>query len=231
MTTTSATPTVRTRVADLTAAQIITRQEGYLNDRPKDVAALARLRRGAGRDAAAIPDLWHLVDTGPLHIRTEETRPLSEQELIRAENALHTALTLWALHQQSRGARMHRQESHNRPTGLGAAVRRLMPPNEIDEPVRKRLIRAGTAADLTTLAQRLRDIIVLLRRADIPLDYGLLAGQLYTWQWPGGADTVRREWGRSFHRWQQPAQQPGPSTAATSHHDTTRPADSGKDAS
>ncbi|MFJ1975296.1 type I-E CRISPR-associated protein Cse2/CasB [Streptomyces sp. NPDC087903] len=226
MTTVSAPPSVQSRVADLAAAQITSWQEGYLKDRPRDIAALARLRRGAGRDAAALPDLWALVDSGPLHTVTEGGRPLGETELVRAENALYTALTLWALHQQSRGGRMHRPHTARQPAGLGAAVRRLMPPNDIDAPVLKRLVRAGTAPDLTSLAQRLRELMVLLRREDIPLDYGLLAGQLYAWQWPGGADTVRRAWGRSFHSWQQPTiPHPTPGDAVTG------PADSDKDAS
>ncbi|MFD8812169.1 type I-E CRISPR-associated protein Cse2/CasB [Streptomyces sp. NPDC059627] len=208
MTTTTAPPTTRSRIAELAAKHIKPWQDGYLRDSPKDVAVLARLRRGAGRDAADLPDLWTLVDTSPLNTRLDGVRPLGEKELVRAEDALHAALTLWALHQQSRSARMHRPHTYKQPAGLGAAVRRLMPPDGIDEPVRKRLVRAGTAPDLTTLSQRLRDLIVLLRRADIPLDYGLLAGQLYTWQCPGGADTVRREWGRSFHSWQEPATQP-----------------------
>jgi CRISPR system Cascade subunit CasB len=213
MTTAQAPPTVRSRLAELAAARIAQWQEGYLRDTPKDVAALARLRRGAGRNATEMPDLWSLVDTGPLHAGAGGLRPLSEGELSRAEDALYAALTLWAFHQQSRGTRMHRPHTRTRPTGLGAAVRRLMPPSEIDEPVRKRLVRAGTAPDLVSLAQRLRDIVVLLRRADIPLDYGLLAGQLYAWQWHDGPSAVRREWGRSFHQtWQQPAPAGDPTT-------------------
>ncbi|MEU9271941.1 type I-E CRISPR-associated protein Cse2/CasB [Streptomyces sp. NPDC048251] len=227
MTTATAAPTVRSRVTHLAAAQINKWQEGYLRDSPHDVAALARLRRGAGRDAADLPDLWTLVDTAPLHTHPDAMRPLSEDELLRAENALHAALTLWALHQQSRSARMHRLHTRSRPKGLGAAVRRLMPQDTIDEPVRKRLVRAGTAPDLTALSQRLRDLIVLLRRADIPLDYGLLAGQLYTWQWPDGADTVRREWGHSFHARQEPADLSGHSPA----DNTPSIPDSDKDAS
>jgi CRISPR system Cascade subunit CasB len=229
MSTVAAPPTVRERVADLAAVQITAWQEGYLKDRPKEVAALARLRRGAGRDAAELPDLWTLVDTGPLHKRIEGVRPLSEQSLARAEDALHTALTLWALHQQSRSTRMHRPHTPHHPVGLGAAVRRLMPADGIDEPVRKRLVRAGTAPDLTTLSQRLRDLVVLLRREEIPLDYGLLAGQLYAWQWPQGADAVRREWGRSFHSWQQPTTEPGGKDSAGA--DNSSSTDSDKDAS
>ncbi|NUP39665.1 MAG: type I-E CRISPR-associated protein Cse2/CasB [Streptomyces sp.] len=224
--TTTAAPTARTRVAELAAARITPWQDGYLQDRSTAVAALARLRRGAGRSAADLPDLWTLVDTTPLHHKTDSAPLLGEQQLTRAEDALHAALTLWALHQQSRSTRMHRPHTVQRPTGLGAAVRRLMPPDAIDEPVRKRLIRAGTAADLGALSQRLRDLIVLLRRADIPLDYGLLAGQLYTWQWPGGADTVRREWGRSFHAGAQPATHDADASAASTASD-----DSDKDPS
>ncbi|MEU7090078.1 type I-E CRISPR-associated protein Cse2/CasB [Streptomyces achromogenes] len=194
---------VHRRVADLAAAHIGAWQQGYLQDRPQAVAALARLRRGAGREAGQMPDLWGLIDTDPLHTRPEGTRPLSEVELVRVENALHAACTLWAFHQQSRTAPMHRRHSRERPGGLGAAVRRLMPADGTDEAVRKRLVRAGTAPDLVTLAQRLRDIVALLRRDDIPLDYALLAGQLYAWQWPDGPATVRRAWGRSFHEQRQ----------------------------
>ncbi|MEV4788188.1 type I-E CRISPR-associated protein Cse2/CasB [Streptomyces tuirus] len=227
MTTAQAPPTVRSRLAELAAERITQWQEGYLRDSPKDVAALARLRRGAGRDAAEMPDLWSLVDTGPLYqAGAEGLRPLSQGELSRAEDALYAALTLFALHQQSRGARMHRPHTRTRPTGLGAAVRRLMPPSEIDEPVRKRLVRAGTAPDLVSLAQRLRDIVVLLRRADVPLDYGLLAGQLYAWQWPDGPGAVRREWGRSFH---QTGQQRDPAGEHTTNPPITP--DTRKDAS
>ncbi|MFF0205802.1 type I-E CRISPR-associated protein Cse2/CasB [Streptomyces sp. NPDC005017] len=187
------------RITRLAADRITYWQNGYLRDQPAAVAALARLRRGAGRDAAALPDLWGLIDTSPLHAADGHARPLRETELVRAEDAVYTALTLWALHQQSRGSRMHRTHTAGLPGGLGAAVRRLMPAGDIDEAVRKRLVRAGTAADLTALAQRLRDIVTLLRGADIPLDYGLLAGQLYAWQWPDGPAAVRRAWGRSFH--------------------------------
>lgn len=200
MTTTTAPPTPRRRVEQLAGERIAAYQRGYLADESYSVAALARLRRGAGQEAGRLPDLWSLVDTSPLHEPCEGARELSEGELVRAEDALHAALTLWALHQQSRrDAGMHQRDSRGKPRGVGAAVRRLMKPGEIDEPLRKRLVRVGSAPNLPTLAQRLRDIVLLLRRDQFPLDYALLAGQLYDWQRPGGPDDVRREWGRSFH--------------------------------
>jgi CRISPR system Cascade subunit CasB len=192
----NSTPAVRPRtpsgpVGAVVGKEIKRLQEGYLNDHSAAVAALARLRRGAGKDAAAIPDLWGLIDTRDLY-----SDPALRHE--DAENAVYLATTLWALHQQSRSTRMHGLGGNE----LGAAVRRLMPPGEIDEPVRKRFVRAGTA-----LAGRLREITVLLRGADVSLDYALLAEQLYLWQRPGGPDQVRRSWGRSFH-----AHQPRPGT-------------------
>ncbi|MFF9818978.1 type I-E CRISPR-associated protein Cse2/CasB [Streptomyces sp. NPDC014006] len=223
MTTVTAPVTPRERVTRLAAAHITALQRGYLTDQSHAVAALARLRRGAGRPAGQLPDLWALIDTGPLHDTPQGSRPLSESELTRSEDALHVALTLYALHQQSRRTGMYQADRPDRRRGLGSAVRRMMKPGEIDEPVHKRLVRAGTAPDLPVLAQRLRDIVVLLRREDIPLDHALLAGQLYTWQWPGGADTVRREWGRSFHAWH------GKPTPAGS--DSTSTTDTDKDAS
>ncbi|MGW5609442.1 type I-E CRISPR-associated protein Cse2/CasB [Streptomyces sp. NPDC003753] len=174
-------------VRALVGREIARLQRGYLADRPEAVAALARLRRGAGRDAAAVPDLWGLVDLEPLY---DDPRLRTDA----AETAVYTAMTLWSLHQQSRSSGMHRPGVE-----LGAAVRRLMPAGEIDEPVRKRFVRAGTSATLSLLATRLRELVLLLRGQDIALDYALLAEQLYRWQQPGGPDRVRRSWGRAFH--------------------------------
>ncbi|MFE3074378.1 type I-E CRISPR-associated protein Cse2/CasB [Streptomyces sp. NPDC059247] len=194
--------------------QLISRwQHGYLNDEAKAVAALARLRRGAGKPAGQTPDLWDLVDTQLLHGVRRDGAPLSETELARAEDALHVSLTLWAFHQQSRSRGMHELHKRERPRGLGAAVHRLMPANDIDDGLRKRFVRAGNAPDLAALTRHLREIVTLLRRDEVSLDYGLLAGQLYQWQWPGGAERVRLAWGRSFHAWKDHDRVPSQATA------------------
>ncbi|MET9566409.1 type I-E CRISPR-associated protein Cse2/CasB [Streptomyces tauricus] len=212
-TVTTTVPTIQQRFGRITGEStgeiIAPLQQGYLKDQAYEVAALARLRRGAGKKYEQVPDLWGLADTGPLHKKLQDCeRPPSEDELTRAEDAVHVALTLWALHQQSRPTAMHRCHRREKPTGLGAAVRGLMPKDEIAEPVRKRLVRAGTAPDLPSLAQRLRDLVLLLRGKDIALDYALLAEQLYHWQQPGGQDAVRRAWGRSFHAYRAPDDDP-----------------------
>jgi CRISPR system Cascade subunit CasB len=223
------------RVREITAENINDLQRGYLADQPRAVAALARLRRGAGKEIQQVPDLWGLIYTGSLHDPVREGGPAPrEEDLTRAEDAVHVAVTLWALHQQSRANATHRPDRRTAPAGLGSAVRRLMPKGDIDETILKRLVRAGQAPDLRTLAQRLREIVLLLRRDDIALDYALLAEQLYRWQQSGGRDTVRRAWGRSFHAYRPPtATEPASGTRAAAAPGATAPSasDTTKDAS
>src|SRR5690606_4758821 len=108
--------------------------------------------------------------------------------------AVHMAVTLYALHQQSQRTR----RMHVPGIELGTAVRQLMPQNRIDEPVRMRFVRVGTAATPDLLVDRLREVVSLLRRGQIPLDYGLLAARLLRLQQRGGMREVRQIWGRSF---------------------------------
>ena len=184
-------------------------QRGYLNDESAAVAALARLRRGVGKGAGTVPDLWGLVEIGDLYTQ----RSSDESDLVRAEEAVHTALTLWAVHQQSRRTGMHQR---GRPElELGAAVRSLMPQGEMDEPLRKRFVRAGTADSVPTLAARLREIVQLLRQEDVALDYALLADQVHCWARPGGAATVRSDWGRSFHAYRTKTDRPSTDAASS----------------
>jgi CRISPR system Cascade subunit CasB len=183
-------------VRDLVGRQASVLQSGYIADRPAAVAALARIRRGAGKPIHATPDMWGLIDLDRLYERDEQGRALvfgTARE--RAENAVHAALALHAVHQQShRDAAMHKAGA-----SFGAAVRALMPPDGIDEPTRKRFVRAGSATSFDVLLQRLRELVTVLRERTEPLDYGLLAAQLYRWQVPERRSLVTREWGRDFH--------------------------------
>lgn len=178
-------------VGEVAGAFIADLQRGYLADRSSAVAALAQLRRGAGKVPEDVPELWGVSGTEELLNRQD----WSEREKARAEAAHFLAVTLYALHQQSR----INQGMHRRGAELGTAVRQLMPGGDIDEPIRRRFVRLGTATTGDALADRLRGIVSLLRRESIPLDYDLLAGQLYQAQVPDGMREVRRRWGRGFH--------------------------------
>ncbi|MEU1376095.1 type I-E CRISPR-associated protein Cse2/CasB [Streptomyces triculaminicus] len=211
-------------------------QGGYRKDNPAAVAAVARLRREAGREPHASPTSWGLDDLEALtelrRKQAEESgdtarylvpraRRAYEQREEREDRAVHLAVTLWALHQQS----LRDEAMHVRGWSLGRAVRQLAQdknetPATGDEPsnddtrangrpgavenvsptVRKRFVRLGTSSDIDTLGRRLREMVLLLRNARIPLDYGLLAHHLDRWQHEAYQADVRRAWGRDFHR-------------------------------
>jgi CRISPR system Cascade subunit CasB len=157
---------------------------------------------------AEATDLW-----GLLEIESVYEAGLPEADTKRAEEAVHLAVTLWALHQQThRCTAMHEQRGHQ----LGSAVRQLRG-THVEQPLRKRLVRAGTATSFDVLARQLRQIVVLLRGASQPLDYGVLADQLHLWQRCGGPDHVRRAWGSSFHA---PRARPGAATPSDTDKET-----------
>lgn len=219
-------------------------QAGYRQDAPAAVAAVARLRREAGRDVFVSPTGWGLNHLEALtELREEERRqeeerhegtpapgPLSsparwmhDRGVEREERAVHLAVTLWALHQQS----IRDEPMHEPGWPLGRSVRRLAqgrtgtrdrpatstsekeagdgkregsePVEDVSPTIRKRFVRIGTATDVEILGVRLRDMVLLLRASRIPLDYGLLADQLFLWQDENRRDDIRRAWGREFH--------------------------------
>ncbi|MFC9088227.1 type I-E CRISPR-associated protein Cse2/CasB [Nocardiopsis dassonvillei] len=177
-------------VGELVDERVRQLQGGYLKDLPEAVATLAKLRRGAGKSVEAVPELVGLTLDHRFYERFSVSDPRTED----AEAAAHEALTLYALHQQSK----REKGMHRRGRDLGGAVRRLMPSGDIDEPLRRRFVQAGSAAHHATRLDRLRGIVQLLRAEDVPLDYGLLADQLYDARTRPGAERVRRAWGRGF---------------------------------
>ncbi|MFJ6134856.1 type I-E CRISPR-associated protein Cse2/CasB [Kitasatospora sp. NPDC092286] len=211
------------RAGDAAHHRIAELQHGYRADRADAVAAVARIRRGAGKPADGLPELWGLTGLERLY-PDGRTGPSDTA----AENAVHAAVTLWSLHQQA-----HREAGMHHPRGLelGAAVRRLMPADDIDEPLRKRFVRAGSAISFDILAQRLREIVLLLRREAVPLDYGLLADRLHLWQLPTRRGEVNRAWGRSFHSYRPPRDPANDPTdaAATNEQPLTDPTDTTMD--
>jgi CRISPR system Cascade subunit CasB len=155
-------------------------------------AALARLRRGVGKEAGSVPDLWQYLYEGfPDELKGKGGTPSY------AENAAHAALTLYAMHAQGTG------NVHDKDAGsLGTAANRLKRMKPDNEPGIKRrfdaLATAGTAAEINRHA---RGIIQLLRQGDIKLDYAGFAADLYNLQFGSeSAGKVLRRWGRDFYR-------------------------------
>ena len=174
---------------------------------PVAVAARAQLRHGAGKEAGAVPSIWAYT--------LESQRPgLCDLKPSWGENAVHTALTLWARHQGSNAAPMHMVEAKEAPRSFGAAVRALAEKGRGDKrpeeaPVYRRLSSVVAAQAFGALAHHLRGIVDLLEAAEIPMDYGLLAADLFEWQIPQYRSAVTRRWGRQFARAPIPAESAG----------------------
>jgi CRISPR system Cascade subunit CasB len=189
--------TVAGRVSDL--------QRGYLADRksPRAVAALAALRRAVAAPVGSVPEVWDLT-TLPW---VDDTLPRVTDEPTPEELACHTAMTLYALHQQSKHDPMHVRAGRQDSRSLGVAVARLIA--AVDNPqrradpdrvssVRRRFNALVTASTFTEMTHHLRGLIMQLRAEGIALDYGRLADDLARLQNPGRADGVRLRWARDL---------------------------------
>ncbi len=157
-------------------------------------ALLAELRRGVGKVPGELPQLWGVLSED----FPEEW--LSERDgASRYEWAAYIALTLFALHQQSRDPKA--APMHKAAQPLGRALSRLAGG---DEDARERILRRfqqmATATDIKGAAYHLRGLVQLLRAADIPLDYASLAWDLYQYQSSSSVAAVRLRWAQDFYR-------------------------------
>lgn len=157
---------------------------------PSAVARLARLRRAVTSAPGSVPAVW--LDTiGPL---PEDLLGYGDTPS-RYEAAAHQAITLFAVHQQSASAGMHRAG-----VSLGTATSRLVVATGRESAIRSRFQALATANSPNELLHHLRSMVTMLRSEQIPLDYGQLAVDLRQLQTAGHGDRVRLRWGRDYHR-------------------------------
>lgn len=181
-------------------------QGGYLpassNPTSAAVQTLALLRRALGTAGAVDPRSWALVLDG-LPDELVEPATGSMTEPTRAERAIFTALTTYAVHQQSQTRPMHVPG-----IGLGEATRRVArqraradAPGGLDEATLQRMHRISLAHTDEMRAQALRSAVQLMRSAEPPvaLDYSRLAEDVYWLQVPAAASRVHLRWGRGLH--------------------------------
>lgn len=177
---------------------VVTRlQFDYLSDDQQRFArasaSLARLRRAVGREPGDDPLVWQ-----PIFGSWPASLPAYGEAPTQAERAAFTAVTLYAVHQQSK----RRDGMHRLGRSLGLAVGELSRRSGSGDNVRRRFDMIATAQSIDEIVYHARGLVTQLRGADpaIPLDYGLLAGQLRKLQHPSSATTVRLRWGRDYHQ-------------------------------
>lgn len=161
---------------------------------------LAKMRRGVGKPPGSVPEIWEVTLEG-----TPENWHSRYGSPSYAEVAIHTALTLYAIHQQGKDSPMNvcgKDERGNRiGDSFGGAVGRLILPDGGNEhSVKRRFDAAATATDFRELAHHTRSLVQLLRASSITMDYPIFARDLYQYQFEDGADAVRLRWGQDFYR-------------------------------
>jgi CRISPR system Cascade subunit CasB len=175
----------------------------FTDARRPDGQDLAALRRGIDRDAGTVPAMWPYYTT-----LTEDG------QRTHALVAEHLALTLFAVHQQSKPKLMHADG-----VGLGSAVLKLKQAKEFSpEALDRRFAAAATATSIGELAVHLRGLITQLRGIGQPLDYTRLARDLRDWQVPERAPAVRRSWGGQYFAPPKSTDANTPTTGAAADH-------------
>ena len=162
-------------------------QARYLDNESRARGELAALRKGASRSPGELPEIWELT-------RVEVPESAGDAPTWE-ETAVHTAMTLYAVHQQSRTEHMF-----SPGVGLGRAARRLIgPPDEENPSARARFNALVTSTTVAELRHHLRGFVSLLRARGFALDHAMLADDVLRFQQPGGARSVRLNWARQYH--------------------------------
>lgn len=155
-------------------------------------AALAELRRGVGKKPGDVPQLWGYF----LQDMPEEF--FGDKEPSKAEWAVYTSLTLFALHQQGKDPKSDTMNKEG--YSFGTAVNKLVHNEDERERLARRFYAAATASSMEELSHHMRGIIQLLRGEGVPLDYPMLAADLYRYQFSSLVSNVRLKWGQDFYR-------------------------------
>lgn len=160
------------------------------------IAELAQLRRGAGKVPTGYPHLMGMVlvleneDKEDKQAFPEQCRGKGDKPN-DAEIAAYTALTLFALHQQSQN-----QPMHDAKVSFGRAVGKLV--GNTTSSMKKRFDSLLTAQTENARQHYLRSLITLLRSKSIGFNYGQFAVDYMYLQNPSTHKNVLYRWNCEF---------------------------------
>ncbi|WP_100447761.1 type I-E CRISPR-associated protein Cse2/CasB [Glycomyces xiaoerkulensis] len=181
----------RRALGDFVAGQVADLQRRYRRREPAAVASLAKLRR----EVNAEPGVQFAL-SGVRELPPGLLGPTYGDEPTRAELAVSAAVSLYALHQQSR----FEDPMHVDGPSFATAVALLAARSPSTEAVRRRFAAAGTAASFPELRHHTRGLVAQLRGGGIGMDYGRFADDLMIFLGPGGPQRLRGVWGRDYWR-------------------------------
>ena len=161
-------------------------QSRYLRNEARARGELAALRKGVSRSPGELPEIWELT-------RVEVPDGAGDAPTWE-EIAVHTAMTLYAVHQQSRTEPMF-----SPGVGLGSAAHDLVGRDEENPSARARFNALVTSTTVAELHHHLRSFVSLLRARGIALDHAMLADDIFRFQRPDGARSVRLNWAHQYY--------------------------------
>jgi len=152
-------------------------------EEPYSKAACAKLRRALGKSPGEAPDVWEITLYGA---------PEGE----KSESAIHTCLTLYALHRQGKSESMSEEK-----IGFGTAIAKLVAIKpDSEDAIRRRFNAVATSVEFAELAHHAKGLVQLLKSNDIKMDYPHFANELFYFHLPDQRDKTRLEWGKQFYR-------------------------------
>jgi CRISPR system Cascade subunit CasB len=182
-------------------------QQRYLDNQAFARGQLSKLRHAISGAPGNDPEVWDVV----AKCLPKELVGRDDEGLTPGEWAAYIAVTLFAVHQQSLEKPMHQRTNAKEAAfhGLGHAVNELVYKNKKNQQgeelesgeMPRRFSALVTAESVEEVAHYARQIVQQLRSAEIPLDYGKLAGLLYDFQFSDHRYQVRLEWSRQFAKW------------------------------
>lgn len=189
------------KIGQFAYAKLQQLQDGYLEGNPSSRAVLAQLRQATNKEPGTVWNLGEYLFMPQATTYFNRLDPAKDWGVTHQERALHSVMTLYAFHQQGRNAPMF---SATNPFGKACALLAYEDGNNADhtayDGMWKRLAKVAQASTYVALEMHLRQIIGLLKQAEVPLDYAGLAGDLYTWQFVSKRAIVQRHWGRQFYQ-------------------------------
>lgn len=189
------------RVAEYVTGRVERLQQRYRANTSAGAAELSRLRRGVGTPLGADLELLGIA-LADADASLFDSIGAPSDDPTPEEHAAYAAITLFALHQQSK-----REVSlHRRGYSMGRSARLLSARLDRDS-TRQRFAALGTATTWEETVHHARGLIQQFRQHDIPLDYGQFARDLFELR-IGDANHVRTRWGRDYYRLGDPADTP-----------------------
>jgi CRISPR system Cascade subunit CasB len=164
------------------------------DDTPWARGMCAKLRRGIGKSPGELPELWAATLANAPDAWDGRDGVASKEQ-----NAIHTALTLYALHRQGKNAGMSKEGGDS----LGGAAARLVTPDKGNlDAVKRRFDAVATASGFLELSHHARGVIQMLKASpeNLTMDYPSFAVDLYFYQIPTLTSRVRLSWGQDFYR-------------------------------